>query len=372
MKKWTKVAAILLAATALMATESRVGTMGGDINLLLNDEQNVFTYPSSVMGFGQLATLEFGTLPSWGLGMYPAGMFILGNDRMKVALLGNRPVYTNNHPTAPMTLNGYGMVLGMAMGNLNIGFLVNLAMRQNVNTPAANTTYTYNTLFLGIAPGFSFRTGNMGLDASLTFNMQNWKDEGYTVTVDTFKFSGSPFIGVNTRFYTGTRRKKIIGAFAFNYFKDAYDHNGTTFNNGTNMNINAEIGTCVRPMRGTKMVGGLNLLVNSTSTSDTSGMTAINAGFVLGGETMVTSRFGFRAGINRNLFSYNKNKNGAISNSTLRFADDPLNVTLGGFMKLRNVRIDARIAHDLLFNGPYFITGTPSRLATTISAIVNF
>ncbi len=372
MKKLYRIIGLLLVAGTLMATETRVATMGGDINLLLNEEQSIFAYPGAVMSFGQLATLEFGTLPSWGMGVYPAGMLILGNDRMKVALLGNRPIYTNNHPTNPMTLNAYGVVFGMGLGNLNVGFLVNLAMRQRVNTPAANTTYSYNTLFLGVTPGFSFRTRSMGIDASLAFNMQNWKDEGYTVTVDTFKFSGSPLIGLNTRFYTGSRRKKIIGAFGFNYFKDAYDHNGTTFNNGTNMNINAELGTCVRPMRGSKMVGGVNLNLNSVSTSDTSGATAINAGFVLGGETMVSSRFGLRAGVNRTIFSYNKNKNGAVSNSTMRFADAPLNVTVGAYMKIRNVRIDANIAQDLLFNGPFFITGTPSRLAGTISAIASF
>ncbi len=372
MRKWTKVAALILAASTLMATETRVATMGGDINLLVNDEQNVLYYPSTVMGFGQLATLEFGNLPAWGLGTYPAGMLILGNDRMKFALLGNRPIYTNNHPNNPMTLNAYGVVLGMGLGNLNIGFQINLAMRQLVNTPAANTTYSYSTLFLGIVPGVSFRTRDMGVDASLAFNLQNWTDKGYTVTVDTFKFSGTPSIGLNTRFFSGTRSKKIIGAFGFNYFKDAYDHNGTTYNNGTMMDINLDLGTCVRPVRWSKMTGGINLAFNNTSTSDTSGITNIRAGFVLGGETMISSRFGLRAGINRDLFSYTKNKNGAISTSNMRFADDALNVAIGAYMKIRNVRIDANIAHDLLFNGPYFLTGTPSRLAATVSAIANF
>ncbi len=372
MKKLISLTAMLLITTTLMATESRVGTMGGDINLLLNDEQNIFTYPSTALNFKQLATLEFGTLPSWGMGIYPAGMISIGDDETKIVLLGNRPIYSNNHPRNQMTLHAYGIDIAKQLGNLNLGFMLNLATRQE-NTSNGDTSFTYNTLFLGIIPGFSFRSGSMGLDMAFNLTLQNWKDEGEGVsTADTFKFAGSPFIEIDTRFYTGSRRRKIIGAFSFNYFKDAYEHNGAKFNNGNQLNINAELGTCIKPIRSSKLIGGFNFHFNNTSTSDTSGVTTINAGFVLGGEGLISSKFGLRAGINRNLFFYTKNKNGSRSNSLLRFADDPINVSLGAFIKLRNVRFDARIAHDLLFNGPYFITGTPSTLATTVSAIVYF
>ena len=372
MKNWKKIVTALAMAGTLMATETRVATMGGDIDLLINDEQNVFVYPSTLMGFGNLATLEFGTLPSWGMGMYPAGLLISGNDKMAVALLGNRPVYRTNHPTNPLAVNAYGMVFGMGMGDISIGVQVNIGMKQLFNTPAANTTYSYNALFLGIIPGMSYRSGNMGVDASIGFGIESWKDEGYTFTNDTFKFSGSPFIGANLRFFTGTRRKKIIGAFHADLYKDAYDRNGTTYNNGSTVNIGAKIGQCVHPMRGIKILGGIDFNFDNISTSDTSGAMTITSGFILGGETQISSVLGFRAGITRNIFAYNKTKNGAVSNSNMGFASEPMNVSVGAFVNFGGVRIDASVAQDLLFNGPYFLTGTPSRLAGTISAIASF
>ncbi|GEM_PF-6940781 len=372
MKHWKKVLTVMILVAGLSATETRVATMGGDIDFLLNDEQNVLLYPSTVMDFGSLVTLEFGTLPSWGLGTYPAGLLITGNDRMAIALIGNRPIYQTNHPTNPLTVNAYSLNFGMGMGNLNLGLQIAMGIRQQSNTPAANTTYSYNAMFLGIGPGASFRTENMGIDASFGFVMESWKDEGYTLTTDTLKFAGSPTIRANMRLFMGTRRKKIIGAFRAAFFKDAYEQNGTTYNNGSTVNIDLKIGQCMRPMRGVKMIGGMNINFTSVSTSDTSGNTAINSGFVLGGETQISRRIGFRAGVTRNIFSYNKTKNGAVSNSAMGFASAPLNVNIGAFLNLGGVRIDASIAQDLLFNGPYFLTGTPSRLAGTISAIAKF
>ncbi len=372
MNNWKKALAVLLMAGTLMATETRVATMGGDIDLLINDEQNVLIYPSTLIGFRNLVTLEFGTLPSWGMGSYPAGILITRKDKIAIGVLGNRPIYWTNHPTDPLQVNAYGLVFGMEMGNLNIGAQLNMGLRQFSNTPAANTTYSHRALFLGIVPGITFRNGNMGVDASLDLTVQSWKDEGYNSTTDTLKFAGTPVIGGNFRFSTGTRRKKIIAALHADYFKDAYEQNNTTFNNGTTVAIDAKVGQQVRPIKDVKIVGGLNVNFTNLSTSDTSGTTTINSGFVLGGESKVLSKLGFRAGVTRNIFTYNKTKNGAVSTSNMGFASAPLNVSLGAFLSFKKVRIDASISHDLLFNGPYLLTGVPSRFTGTASLIANF
>ena len=372
-KHWKKVIAILAMVASVSATETRVATMGGDVDLLINDEQNVTLYPSTVLNFGKMATLEFGTLPSWNMGTYPAGLLITNNNKMAFGILGNRPIYMTNHPTNPLRVNAYSFVLGMGMGNLNLGVQVNMGMRNLSQTPAKDTTYSYNAMFLGIMPGISYTNDNMGIDASLNFAMPHWKDEGYTAPTDTLKFAGIPTIGMNFRFFNGSRTQKTIAAMHINFFKDAYEQNGTTFSNGSTWDIDAKIGKYMHPMRWVNIIGGLNLNVENVSINDSTGSIAINSGFLLGGETLVSSKLGFRTGITRNIFTYNKNKNGSTSNSTMGFADAPLNVAIGAYLNVgSNVRIDANIAHDLLFNGPYFLTGTPSQLASTVSAIVKF
>lgn len=356
----------------LSATETRVATMGGDIDLLINDEQNVYMYPSSLFRFGKLATLEFGNLPSWNRGSYPAGMLITHNDKMAIGLLGNRPIYTTNHPTDPMMVNAYGIIFGMGMENLNIGVQMNMGIKGMSYTPNKDTTYSYSTMFIGIIPGITFKNGNMGIDASLNMTIQNWKDEGYSSVTDTLKFAGTPNIGLNVRFFTGSMTKKIIGAFHFNFYKDAYSQDTTTFNNGTTTNIEAKIGEYLHPIRNINILGGINLNFSNLSTSDTTGTTTINSGIILGGEALVSSRLGFRIGILRDVFTFSKSKNGSTSSSSMGFADAPVNASIGAFLNFESVRIDASISNDLLFNGPYFLTGTPSNLAGTISAILNF
>jgi hypothetical protein len=179
---------LLVMAAALMATDTRVYTMGDNNNILL-DDANIWLYPSRTYEYPNIAVAEFGSgyvMPDKALSPYDFYRFgahwKLGSDQPMV--LGT---YFSNSPTIyPTDLMGDNLVdfnnglsnnnridlfFGRQMSDYNFGAHLNIVHSSSDLTGDSTVTYPYKegfgmyTLSLGLTPttGKWDIAGNIGI-----------------------------------------------------------------------------------------------------------------------------------------------------------------------------------------------------------------
>jgi hypothetical protein len=367
---------IALTLGIAFATETRVNVLTqnsnrlGYANFLLDDEYIIQFYPSALFKFPAHFTIEapnipmmgdtiygtyayasaFGKYQNYGFGAY------LGRDRVGIDF--------NRNGTADLTVTPLDLVGGLNFNNVSLGlnFRFGTASFDNKGTPATIRTAS----IIGLTPSLSYYISEKtAFDISIPLQFGNGSSKTGTTVNTNYSSNLFGFLG---RFYNPI----FIGYALFLTGSEKYDNpntnpidfstNTTQFSAGGGVNLPiSDIG-----------FGILGLTANSISQTTRQGNTETTSsnfslGILIGGEVKA-------------LRDYFKLR-GSFTYDLLRTADFVTrgtglgsvgNLTLGFGYEIGFIRLDAAVSTDLIYNGPFFLTGVPSGFIPSISILGNF
>jgi hypothetical protein len=359
------------------ATETRVNVLTqnsnrfGYANFLLDDEYIIQFYPSALFKFPAHFTIEAPNIPMMGNTIYGTYAYAsafgkyqnygfgayLGRDRVGIDF--------NRNGTADLTVTPLDLVGGLNFNNVSLGlnFRFGTASFDNKGTPATIRTAS----IIGLTPSLSYYISEKtAFDISIPLQFGNGSSKTGTTVNTNYSSNSFGFLG---RFYNPI----FIGYALFLTGSEEYDNpitnpidfstNTTQFSAGGGLNLPiSDIG-----------FGILGLTANSLSQTTRQGNTettssGFSLGILIGGEVKA-------------LRDYFKLR-GSFTYDLLRTADDVGtietelgslgNLTLGFGYEIGFIRLDAAVSTDLIYNGPFFLTGVPSGFIPSISILGKF
>ncbi len=374
MQKLTKITLMsALFAGIAYATETRVNVITqnsarlGYANFLLDDEYIIQFYPSTIFKFPAHFSIETPTVDSiygnyayasafakysnYGFGAY------LGRDRAGVDINGDT---IPDFQITPLDLLG-----GINLTNLSLG--LNLRFGTYSYDDKQSPATTMDASLIGLNPSLSFTFGENGafnIGLPLQFLSATHKT-GNTVNVE---HSDNRF-GFLGRFYNGP-----IIAYAF-YVNGTQSWNApatppnpdqkistNAFGGGAGLNLPiSDIG-----------FGVAGVSVSSISTTTTVGNTStktssFSMGLLIGGEIKFwRDNLKLRSSFTYDLIS---SAEGDTKQSGIGKVG---NLTLGFGYEIGFIRFDAALSTDLLYKGPFFLTGNNSGFIPSISILGKF
>jgi len=368
---------ITLTLGIAFATETRVNVLTqnsnrfGYANFLLDDEYIIQFYPSALFKFPAHFTIEAPNIPMMGNTIYGTYAYAsafgkyqnygfgayLGRDRVGIDF--------NRNGTADLTVTPLDLVGGLNFNNVSLGlnFRFGTASFDNKGTPATIRTAS----IIGLTPSLSYYISEKtAFDISIPLQFGNGSSKTGTTVNTNYSSNSFGFLG---RFYNPI----FIGYALFLTGSEEYDNpitnpidfstNTTQFSAGGGLNLPiSDIG-----------FGILGLTANSLSQTTRQGNTettssGFSLGILIGGEVKAL----------RNYFKLR----GSFTYDLLRTADDVGtietelgslgNLTLGFGYEIGFIRLDAAVSTDLIYNGPFFLTGVPSGFIPSISILGKF
>jgi hypothetical protein len=361
---------IALTLGVAFATETRVNVLTqnsnrfGYANFLLDDEYIIQFYPSALFKFPAHFTIEAPNIPMRGDTIYGTYAYASAFGKFQNygfgAYLGRQRI--NVFPN--LTIVPLDLVGGLNFNNVSLGlnFRFGTASFDDKQTPAR----VLSASIIGLTPSLSYYISEKtAFDISIPLQFGNGSDKTGTTVNTNYSSNSFGFLG---RFYNPI----FIGYALFLTGSEEYDDpitnpidfstNTTQFSAGGGLNLPiSDIG-----------FGILGLTVNSLSQTTRQGNTettfsGFSLGILIGGEVKA-------------LRDYFKLR-GSFTYDLLRTADFVTrgtglgsvgNLTLGFGYEIGFIRLDAAVSTDLIYNGPFFLTGVPSGFISSISIIGNF
>ncbi|MEO0144963.1 MAG: hypothetical protein ABIL89_04995 [candidate division WOR-3 bacterium] len=373
MRNLTLIATILIGVA--YATETRIQVLtqnalrDGYANFLLDDEFIIQFYPSALFKFPAHATLEMPNIPRNTLfGDYAyASAFGKYSNFGYGAYLGRSRVNLdyNFDGNSELQITPLDLVGGINLENMALG--LNLILGVYSDDDEQNPATTNNANVIGFNPSLSFYPDEKsGINIGIPVRFVSAKNKtGSTVNVE---YSGSSF-GFRGRYYNGP----IIVFASFTTGSISSDNPATpdnpdikssitSFGAGAGLNLPiSDIG-----------FGIIGLTANSQSTTFRVGTSEQKGsdffiGFLVGGEAKVL-RDNFKV---RSSFTYDFLRS-ADQNGKFNTIGNAGNLTLGFGYEVGFIRFDAAVSTELLYNGPFFLTGNQSGFIPAISLIAKF
>jgi hypothetical protein len=298
----------------------------------------------------------FGKFQNYGFGAY------LGRQRVSIDF---------NRDTRPdLTVIPLDLVGGLNFNNVSLGlnFRFGTASFDNNQTPAT----VLSASIIGLTPSLSYYISEKtAFDISIPLQFGNGSDKTGTTVNTNYSSNLFGFLG---RFHNPI----FIGYALFLTRSEKYDNpnpntteiNTTQFSAGGGVNLPiSDIG-----------FGILGLTVNSISQTERriSGNTAVDTttsnfslGILIGGEVKaLRDYFKLRGSFTHHLLQVsNSPRPTEGKRSDLGSVG---NLTLGFGYEIGFIRFDAAVSTDLIYNGPFFLTGVPSGFIPSISILGKF
>jgi hypothetical protein len=366
---------IALTLGVAFATETRVNVLTqnsnrlGYANFLLDDEYIIQFYPSALFKFPAHFTIEapnipintvygnyayasaFGKHQNYGFGAY------LGRDRVGIDLDLNGNVDFTVVPidlVGAINLTSASLGLNLRFGNASIDDKQNPATVDNASVIGLNPSLTYN-----IAENSAF---------NISIPLQFVNGSSKTGSTKNFDYKDNRF-GFLGRFYNSS----------FIAYALYLNRSQSSDNPATNANPDIKITTNIFSAG-----GGVNLpisdigfgiigftanLENQTTAIGNQETKASDffLGFLIGGEVKAL-RDNFKL---RSSFTYDflRSADANIKATGIGSVGD---LTLGFGYEIGFIRLDAAVSTDLIYNGPFFLTGVPSGFIPSISILGKF
>jgi hypothetical protein len=366
---------IALTLGVAFATETRVNVLTqnsnrpGYANFLLDDEFIIQFYPSALFKFPAHFTIEvpdipintvygnyayasaFGKYQNYGFGAY------LGRERLDIDLDLNGNV---DFTVVPIDLVGAINLTGASLG-LNLRF--GNASIDNKQNPAT----VDNASVIGLIPSLTYNIAeNSAFNISIPLQFVNGSSKTGSNKNFDYKDNGFGFAG---RFYNSS-----FIAYAL-YLNRSLSSDNPSTNANPDIKINANGffagGGVNLPISdiGFGIIGFTTNLVNQTTTIGNQETKAsyFFLGFLIGGEVKVL-RDNFKL---RSSFTYDflMSADANIKATGIGSVGD---LTLGFGYEIGFIRLDAAVSTDLIYNGPFFLTGVPSGFIPSISIFGKF
>ncbi len=373
MRKIATIIGLLGVVGLSWATESRVNAMGGLYPYILDDEALVIhSNPACIFKFTGKSVLELHSQNALHNGAAYGGI-LFNKGSLALGTYLNTPMYTyTTLDSTERVIHGMTLVLGNTGEGMKWGIRMGVGMDQE-----ADTAYTIKGTYAAIEPGIVLPMGDAKLSIMAVADVAMYSDN--SMGEDNVLETTSPLYrgGIKGRYIgAGDMFKWIFGGGVFmtdnGYKVDTVEYPSKTMSGSAFMGFNAT------PVERVLMVGGLDMAFSKwTGGEDADGNTYntmnanLNAKF--GGELGVNDWAFLRGGIVKSLVSVSNDGSTDTQNPTKRTATGSgLGVYLGSGIVKGPLHFDAVVSEDLLYNGPYFLTGNVSSLVSTLSVLYNF
>ncbi len=378
-------AGVLLMVSQLSATESRVAGLGGEVDLLFDDDALVERYPSLLFQFGEIGVLELRTLGDL-TGGAPTGYAKLfkAGETYASGLYANFPVLNYMGTTA------YGLrYAGAFGGDTKFGYAVDLGLSATSSEDDANPANKIQTNLYVF--GLTLGASGSSFDAAVNIAFPMYKNRNEAGSNYQETSSSKPQIAANFRYFMErSEASRMIVALNFGMTDQSYtqDNNGTTtdVDNQKATTFGLLLGTNTMPAENILFVGGLGLGFASY-TAHTACVTfdpaankcsIFNLNGIVGVEGRLTGALTARVAAVKNVLTFasteqpDNNNNNSPDLKTTTITQFPIAYVLGLSYAVRNVRFDATIFPHILYQGPFFLFGNATPFVNTLSVNVTF
>ncbi|MEN3044305.1 MAG: hypothetical protein ABDH37_03700 [Candidatus Hydrothermales bacterium] len=360
----------------LIATETRVRTMGGVVDFI-KDDLLALTYPSQILSFPSLFVLEAFDIGTLGTdNSYLKGYFGIGENH-SLGVFGaylNIPVYSYINKTIRGLMFSYGKYFGEKFSlGFNVGFS-NYSMSEE-DTVADYKNKEDARIFL-FNPGFTFSFSESHF-VDVAFNFRNRTfDRKFQQPVDTVKAKGTQDISFDVRYL---RSLSEYTSFVIGFHFQASDRSIQRRVGGNTVDTTLKFssftlnsGFNIQPVDVLSLILGIQVLnlLDNFGDFGKEGEFSINS--VLGLEADLGKWFILRLSTRKAIILTTKEEYLDQRSKTTETSQGLLPVSLGLAYKRGNLRIDAEVSPEIFYNGPYFVTGNQSDFFTIISILYSF
>jgi hypothetical protein len=421
------VAAILIASSMAMASDTRVASIG-QATTFLTDYTDIYLLPSTLVGYPRVISAELGTFPA----AYPtngsASIVFTNNQEQTWGVIGldiNHAIYGEQTFTADMGLinpmlpatmsiplpdNKFHLFYARKVGTMTAG--LHLARAAGAHTGEfSDSTHSWkednHSGIWDINAGVSMSpTDKINLDAAVAIQMLSFQgDYSHTTSLPApatsgdskIKNDGGSNIMLGARaFYVMSDELKIVPAIGVNMYSLGYktsfsgiDTTGNAAAGGKKSmsNITGAFGLNYQPVENVTLVGGLHLGYSKTTVEDT--MNVFYTPTVAGGQykkVTITDMVlpGFSAGVEAKLLKWMNLRFGASKMLTSKKTElqghniiggtgnvtrksesssAPYTFNFGLGLTFGKLAIDAKINDDQPFSLGYLMSGNTAERA---------
>jgi|GEM_PF-1439232 hypothetical protein len=389
-----KFAVLMVSMCCLFASESRVKSLG-DVKDFLVDPSLTYLYPSLLVRFPDMLWVEFTDSSIQNLPYVSfAGVNIKFHEKAGVfSFIYNYPSYTYPYVTSyPLKeqreSRGFEIIWAKSITQkIDLGTAISL---NYINEEITDTTLSENPILtvrnIEFMPGISYTISkDKKIDFSLHFSTNSFYQEYYSPAIsDTIDGKGNSFYGLNIRYTMGIGEYSnfIFGLHYYSYPQKYTESSGTSLIefNQKKSELNFNLGYYTEPLENLKVITGINLSYTTIDTTHTEGVTqgkgsldAFYINGILGAEIEFGKHFEFRSGVRKSLLKSIKDKDydiGGTGKDALN--QEEFNIELGFSFIKDDLRFDGVMGKQVLFRGPFFISGKESGLFSTLSISYNF
>jgi len=368
----------------LMATETRVGSMGG-VGMYTRDNSNIFYFPGTLYAY---KSQVIGELRSEGAdNSYSIGIHYPASKRFMIGAYLNRPIRLapnlDEFGIENVTLNqSTDLLYGRQMANFDFGFRLSFGFDGYTSADTGILKEEETARYIGLATGIS----NSVMDLGVQFEMPSAKWEQDTFSI---KWGGTAF-GGNGRLFYGEKTQIVpVGTFymASGSAKFTPDSDPTAkidfsaMNVGVGVGVNHHINDDNLLVMAIELFGMTKYKIEPKDTTnyydyyDQSILTM--PGLYMGVESKIKPWLTGRIGAAQTYQKYtNKSRyNPTMITETLyesSYRTSDFDVSFGLGFHFGDFDIDAAINERLFFDGPYFLSGEDNSMANRLSVTYNF
>ncbi len=355
---------LLVLAGVAVATETRVAAMGNLYQFILDDEALVIQgNPAYVAKFPNLSVTELASQQDLVLGRSYGGLLA----QQGLIVLGfylNNPLYT--FPTIDGSRDAHGLTFALGSGSeLTWGLRFSYAFHRE-----GDTAYTIDGTSYSISPGVIMPLGDARLSASLNAQVSSYSDNSLgpdSILEPVSEFSN---LGFSMR-YVSPGSLKLIAGYSL-YRSD----NGKKLGDSSAPDVTTGgtlfLGMNGRPLDMGLVVAGLTVNAYRRKSSNDASLEELRVLAGLGSEMNIWRWFVIRSNMSKFLFIYRQERMVDPDNPYTFIGSSGFVGSFGMGLVFGSARLDATVSEDLLYNGPYFLTGNDSKFVMALGFLYRF
>lgn len=347
-----------------LATETRVAGMGNLYQFILDDEALVIQdNPAYITRFADLSVTEMKTQQDLAFGKAYGGILVeKGPGSLGFYL--NNPVYT--FPTITDERNAYGLTLAVGSGKgFGWGLRLGYAFYRE-----GDTSYTIEGNRYSFSPGLILPLGRGHISAFANISLSSYSDNSSGPDSVLQPLSELSNIHFGLRYASSGGLKIIAGSKIYrnNSGKKIGDSAMPDLMTGGSLFL----GVNGNPLDMAFVAGGLTLDAYRRRGNGEERIDEARLLAGLGSEMRLGPWFIMRSNMSKFLFIYREERMIDPNNPYVFVGSSGFVGSFGMGMAFGPGRLDATVSEDLLYNGPYFMTGRDSDLVLALAFLYGF
>lgn len=359
-----KVFTLLVFIGVAVATETRVAAMGSLYQFILDDEALVIQdNPAYITRFPNLSVTEMSTQQFLQSGKAYGGV-LAGQGPVVLGLYLNNPLYT--FPTMDGSRDAHGLTLALGAGEgFGWGLRLGYAAHQE-----GDTGYTIEGERYAFSPGLVMPLAGGHLSAFGQVQLSSYSDNSSgpdSVLEPLSRFSS---LGFGLRYAGSGSLRLILGSSIYR------NDNGKKTGDSSLTDVTTG-GILFVGMNGTALdmglvMGGLTANAYRRHGNGDASIDELRILAGLGSEMNIGSWFIFRSNMSKFLFIYRKEGMADPGNPYTFIGSSGFVGSFGMGLVFGPARLDATLSEDILYHGPYLLTGNDSNFVMELALLYRF